>query len=1138
MEANTDEKLKIYRASAGSGKTWRLTVAFLQLILSDPMNYRHILAVTFTNKAAGEMRERAINELYKISRGKGDPAIMAEILKNHKTGKKTEQKAVEDIFKKAKIAIFLILHDYSHFRFQTIDTFFQTVLRNLARELGLGSHFNIDLDTEAAVDKAVDQLFEQASGHPDILEWIESYTFEHLENSGKRDIRHALKKFGKNIFNESFQERESSLRTLLKDKDFLKNYRKQLDGLFQQCFDELEEPLETYFGILDRHGLSTKDFSYAEKGVAEYFVKLRKACVEKNPDYLEDAYKKRAEEAYEDEDKWAPKTSPNRKTICTLAKEQLIPLLGQLEAKRREILPLLTTVQLIRQNLYKAGLLCDIADEVDQISRDNSRFLLSHTAPLLKAMIGENDAPFIFEKTGVDLHHMMIDEFQDTSHMQWGNFKPLLREGLANGYDSLIVGDTKQSIYRFRNGDWRILNGIDKELKSLNPVIEPLQVNRRSEINIIGFNNRCFHNGLEFISKIVVELAGKERMEEIRKAYHDVSQDYPEGKNSAGMVRNIFIRPDRERENAGETSSQKIVLQLLIQQVELLQEQGVKPEQIALLVRFNRDIPVIADYFASYYPKKPGICYQIISDEAFRLDSSLSVRILIAALRVLAEKNDGVHENSIPRNELRLLLNDEETYHTYLDICPQIRQLPLSDSIWEIYKIFNLQNIEGQDSYLFSLMDCLNDFCESESADLDEFLQHWEEHLYKRTIPLGGKAQGIRILSIHKSKGLQYHSVIVPFCDWTLCRYQGTLWCHTEEQPFGQLPLIPVEFTKRLAHSVFQESYREEVQQQVMDNLNILYVALTRAEKNLITISRCQKSHNGSAGLPDMTDILFQTATSGNILATEDNYQCFQFGELYVKEIGESIKENNKQSDIENIDIQFLNYRHKVGFRQSNRSREFIRTLGEEDGPQEETSPSPAQIESSQTTASPAGNPPHPASASSPSATASPAGNLTTSYIERGKLLHQLFSRIRRPEEAENAVRSLIGEGLLPLDRLDSTMRYVREALQDPIASQWWSGDYRLYNECTILSEDEDGHIVGKRPDRVVERDGRIQVIDFKFGQHRPSYVEQVRGYMNLLAEMGHQDVEGYLWYVDQHEIRQVKRHECVILPTLTSGKQ
>ncbi len=1126
MEANTDKKLKIYRASAGSGKTWRLTVEFLRLIITDPMNYRHILAVTFTNKAAGEMRERAVNELYKISRGKGDPAILAEISNNIDFGKITPQKVLKEVCKRAKIAIILILHDYSRFRFQTIDTFFQSVLRNLARELGLGSHFNIDLDSEAAVDKAVDLMFDKASEHPDLFKWIESYTFEVLEDKGKRDVRNGLKKFGNNIFNESFQEKESELRVLLKDKDFLTDYRRQLDGILQQGFGELREPVDTFFLLMKENGLSVEDFFYKQKGAAGYFAKIRKACDDQDSTPLENEPGSYVDNALTDENKWVTKSSIHGALIRRLARERLIPLLTRLLEKRAEVLPRIITAQLIRENLYKAGLLCDIADEIDSNSRDNGRFLLGHTAPLLKAMIGENDAPFVFEKTGVELHHMMIDEFQDTSLMQWSNFKPMLREGLANGHDSLIVGDTKQSIYRFRNGDWRILNGIDQELRDLSPAIEPLQTNRRSEANIIQFNNQCFQDALEFISDEVEKMTGTERFQEIKKAYSDVAQSFPQGKEGRGMVRNLFILSDRNRE--GRSDSTGIMLEHLLRQVELLQQEGIEAGQIAILVRRNKDITTIADYFAKH-DKNPDYCYEIVSDEAFRLDSSIAVRVLTAALSVLAEKNDHHQEGSIPRNGLKLLLEDNLAFERFLDACPDLRQLPLTDAVWEIYGILNVKRFEGQDSYLFSFMDCLNEFCERESSDLDDFLQYWEEKLCRKTIPLGGKTQGIRILSIHKSKGLQYHTVLVPFCDWTLCTLHGTLWCSTDDPVFGQLPLIPVEFSKKQALSMFKEAYQDEVQQQVMDNLNLLYVALTRAEKNLITLSRDNERHFKTAGLSDMRDILFHAAAIGHperavegetsendngLDGDGDEYTpqeclCFQKGLLFVHEPEESKVKVAQSSDNKNIEIKFLNNRHKVGFRQSNRSREFIRSLEEEDEEDARTLPS--------------------FNGASPN---------WDSYIERGKLLHKLFSEIRRPEDLDKAVFSLSAEGLLPAGQQESLLNYVREALQDPIASQWWSGDYRLYNECTILSEDEDGHIIEKRPDRVVERDGRIQVIDFKFGQHRPKYVEQVRGYMDLLAAMGHPHVEGYLWYVDQHEIRQVKRHECIILSSSSSEKQ
>ena len=1048
-------KLVVYKASAGSGKTWRLAVEYIKLLLQRPDAYRHILAVTFTNKAAGEMKERVLDDLWALSQGRVDNKT--DHLRQALAREMGASWTADKIRQQASLALTLILHDYSYFRIETIDTFFQTVLRNLARELGLGSSFNIDLDDDAVLEKAVADLFEKASGHPELLKWIGDYIDNQIDQGRNRYVEKALMDFGKNIFKEKFQQYEDQLAAALQDKDFLKNYQQQLQALKDKAVKEINLAVGRFFKIYDENELCEENFAHGKNGVLGYFFKLKEGR------YDPDIVGARVLGAMDGAENWVTGKGPRRDEVIALADEKLISILEQCEDVRSRNWPVIASVELSLAHLYQAGLLADIADAANRLNEEENRFQLSNTAHLLQAVVSDSDASFIFEKIGADLDHIMIDEFQDTSQLQWTNFRQLLTECLANGYDNLIVGDEKQSIYRFRNGDWRILGHIAHQLPAARTDIRDLSRNFRSARSVVDFNNRLFPALVEKVCRQFEPNIGPERCDEIRQAYANVQQECVR-KDIEGLARIEFFKDDKE----GDSNYQAWTLDRLVALVEDLQQKGVRPEQITILVRKNKAIPVIARHFAQYkqsvarQPDKQGLCYEIVSDEAFQLKSSPSIRMIVAALRCIASPGD-----AIALQELKS--------HFEAD-CPEdlpaklaaLSQLPLTEIIDRLYQLLRLADRPGQESYLFSFLDQVNDFVSQNASDIGEFLTYWDDILSVKTIPMGARLQGIRILSIHKSKGLQYHTVIVPFCDWSLqneTQYGNILWSHTDEGPFASLPLVPVDFGKKMSQSVYQADWCEESQQLLIDSLNMLYVALTRAENNLFVLSKQGKG----AAMGHISDLLSLELCQWPGFDTDQ--AAYETGTLRA---GDD-KAAPQRGDIA---VGYQSFPLKTRFRQSNRSRDFIR---DKEGP------------------------------------------FTTDYIEHGKLMHYIFSQIRRREDAPRAVHQAVSEGLLAQDLEQETLQTVEKALSQPEAAQWYRGDEQLFNECAILYRDSEGHLQERRPDRVICRGGEVQVIDFKFGQPQAKYRRQVQEYMHLLSEMGFAPVQGWLWYVETGIVQQVR---------------
>ena len=662
----------------------------------------------------------------------------------------------------------------------------------------------------------------------------------------------------------------------------------------------------------------------------------------------------------------------------------------------------------------------------------------------------------------------MIDEFQDTSRMQWGNFKLLLNEGLSQGADSLIVGDVKQSIYRWRSGDWTILNGLKDHIGPFPITEKTLNTNRRSEARIIQFNNEIFPSACQYLNGIYKQEQGKD-CEELLHAYKDVKQEIAR-KEEKGSVKLTFLKTKED------ISYQEDTLEHLAEEVKHMVEQGVKVNDMAILVRKNGVIPMVADYFDKH------TSYRVVSDEAFRLDASLAINMLMDALRYLVNDENRVaqaqlasaYQNEVLHKDIdlnTLLLGDLNDYlpTSFIEEKESLRLMPLFELLERLTCIFQLSEIENQDAYLFSFHDAVTEYLQKHSSELTAFLQYWEEKLCFKTIP-SGEIDGIRILSIHKSKGLEFHTVFLPFCDWKLENERSSyIWCTPPEAPFDELQLLPITYGPTMNESIYQEDYKKEKLQLWVDNLNLLYVAFTRPKCNLVVW--CKENNKNTVSE------LLASAILNTSLQGKDG--VYQWGEVCPTEVKNKRQESSNKLNIqpESIAIQMECLNIPIEFKQSNRSADFIE--GEED--------------------------------------------MSGKYIRQGQVMHSLFSMIQTPKDVPSAIARLRMEGIIESDAHErQILKLVNWALNHPKVKEWFSGEWSLYNECAILYR-ENGELQTRRPDRVMMKDGEVIVVDFKFGKPYPEYNKQVREYMNLLQSMGYTQVSGYLWYVFYNQLEEIK---------------
>lgn len=1072
-------ELLVYKASAGSGKTFTLAVEYIRHLIINPYAYRQILAVTFTNKATTEMKERILQQLYGI--WQGDPASDAYLQQiKAKLAQENNPYTDNELRHRAGMALQYMLHDYSRFRVETIDSFFQSVMRNLARELELSPNLNIELDNTQILDEAVDSLIEKLTPTSPVLAWLLDYIYERIADDKRWNVSDEVKSFGRNIFDEGYIERGEKLRVKLRDPEVVRLYREVLREMEAEALEQMKGFYDQFEGELEAHNLAADDLKNGSRGIGSYFRKLRDGKLS-DKDVLNATLQNSLNSAAN----WAAKTSARREDILRLAENSLLPLLRDAEALRPLKNRTVNSCRLSLQHLNKLQLLNHIDEEVRTQNREHNRFLLSDTNALLHKLVSEGDSSFVFEKLGANIRNVMIDEFQDTSRMQWDNFRLLLLEGLSQGADSLIVGDVKQSIYRWRNGDWGILNSLGNPTSPAFPFpvrIETLKVNRRSESRIISFNNRFFTEAVNWLNAQHLEEL-KEECYPLKHAYADVVQESPKAE-TRGYVKARFLEPDEEQ------SYTDVTLAALGDEVARLLEAGVRLNDITILVRKNKNIPPIADYFDK------ELHLPVVSDEAFRLDASQAVCMLMDALRYLCDPEEQIARASLILDyQLSVcsyqggwdnLLAGEmsgELPEAFITRQEELRLMPLYELLEELFGIFGMNRIEKQEAYLFSFFDAVTEYLQDHSSELGGFIRYWDETLCSKTIP-SGEMEGIRIFSIHKSKGLEFHTVLIPFCDWKMENETNNqlVWCTASEAPYNMLDLVPVNYSATMAESVYRQNYLQERLQLWVDNLNLLYVAFTRAGKNLVIWSK--KNQKGTVSellahaLPAIT-----ANGEGTWDDTEGIYEC---GELCPSD---TIKDKTVDQPTANrlvrkpvkrpVDMESMH--HDIEFRQSNRSADFIAGVGEEESAHR--------------------------------------------FINRGRLLHTLFSAIGTEADIDEAISRLVFEGVIDsLENEREIRALTRRAFSLPQVKDWYSGSWELFNERDIVWL-ENGELKNRRPDRVMKRGDKLVVVDFKFGKPNKKYNRQVKEYMQLLARMDHAagDISGYLWYVDEETIEQVQ---------------
>lgn len=1133
--------LIVYRASAGSGKTYTLALKYISLALkSGSKGFTHVLAVTFTNKATGEMKDRILENLYGLSRG-----LDANFLEDVKEITKLSE---QEIQRKSTEMLCYIMNDFDHFRVETIDSFFQSLLTNLAFELGLTRGFKVDLDDKRVISIAVERILrridqEEKNG---LRRIVKESLIRNLEDGKSWDIAKDLKAFaGKNLFKSEYVNNEKNItdllnngemrkikESILKSWSVLKDEKEKALQFVEQWVSDAEgdsswkkqvvSTVKTFCGYVRDN--SSKDVSSSVRKAAE-----DKDALLKNPG-CDEALDKKAQQVSD-------------------YLEKLVDFYDNAEKYGRPY----NTYQLAVENLDTLAFMGAISEEINHIVLEENTTLLAKTPLLFKNLVKDDiDQSFVFERAGTTFKHIMIDEFQDTSRVQWNNFEHLVNESTAQGEESLVVGDIKQSIYRWRGGDWNILYGFED---GNNTSVENLDTNYRSKPIVVRFNNVFFTKAAYILDQkensrsvpanwlnekdgyfVKADNSGKkvdEKNIEFCNLYNDTTQHIKPQYDKPEFINSGYVRLQTFEKSI---TDEDIMAEVFDKVVELKQKYNLDFDKMKMLVRTNNEGVKLIDYFAKRCEEE-GVDIKLTSNEAYLFNASPALNALIFAMKRLLAPQDDLQRELFERyynllcekagkqaffedvkNDVEALLQDNEALDEikrsplYDLVMAMVQKLRLHDLLVKIDDKGKVKDGLGQSAYLFSFLDKVVDYLNDNSSDLKEFLDYWDETLSSQSITSNSN-DAIEILTIHKAKGLAGHTVLIPFAGFSFVKNgrDGMIWCNPKDMSddsevkaqLSNLGLIPIKTaaSTKVKNSDFKCFYDEELKQMTIDGLNTLYVAFTRAKENMFIWSK-EPSKNSTEPNAFMLINKFIDDCQVPVEGSEKN-RVVEFGQLEY--CANEEKKEGKEKRIVNPFSEDLNpQKVDVMIEQNNvldlqfcQSKKAANFLFEAKDPNDISEEEKKQAQQNH-------------------------------YIETGVLMHQMMSLINRAEDVDRAYQQMVYDGLIAEG--DSQFLSLKRELKEQIATDkmvksWFDGTYENFNEKTILLEVKEDSSKAKierktkRADRVMVNKDKAIVVDYKFGNHDEAYNVQVQEYMEIIEKLLGLPTEGYLWYVYSNEV-------------------